>query len=89
MVLTLKVYGFNETKVRSYQPVPTTKKDGHMKKVLTITVLALSFATGFTCSKQTPDMPPPEEMPAPPQEEMAAPPAEGGMEEPPTDGSGG
>ena len=41
-----------------------------MKKILAVALLALSFTTGFTCSKQTPDAPPPV---APPQDQMGAP----------------
>lgn len=51
-----------------------------MKKVMIVTLLALSFTTGFTCSKQTPDS-------EPTQEQMGAP-AEGmGEEAPPMDGT--
>jgi len=53
-----------------------------MKKVFTISILALAFATGFTCSKQTPDTAPPAEMPPPAQEEMATPPPADGAAAP-------
>jgi hypothetical protein len=46
-----------------------------MKKLLALTLIALSFATGFTCSKQE-TAEAPAEMAPPAQEEMAAPPAE-------------
>lgn len=45
-----------------------------MKKVMIGSLLALAFATGFTCSKHTPEA---TETPAAPQEQMATPPAEG------------
>ncbi len=43
-----------------------------MTKILVVSVLALSFATGFTCSKNAPQQAAPE-VKAPPQAEMAAP----------------
>lgn len=58
-----------------------------MKKLLALTLIALSFATGFTCSKQEAAEVPAEAPPA--QEEMAAPaeemPAEVPAEAPPAD----
>lgn len=59
-----------------------------MKKLMALTLIALSFATGFTCSKQEAAEVPAE---APAQEEMAAPaeemapPAEVPAEAPPAD----
>lgn len=57
-----------------------------MKSILAVTLLALAFTTGFTCSKQTPETPPPAEMPAPTQDTMGAPaetaPVEGTMPAP-------
>lgn len=44
-----------------------------MKKLMIVALFALPFTTAFTCSKQTPEAPPPAEMPAPPQEQMGAP----------------
>lgn len=41
-----------------------------MTKLLVVSLLALSFATGFTCSKNAPQQAAPE---APAQTEMAAP----------------
>lgn len=60
-------------------PVATIeRKETIMRKILGLTLLALCFTTGFTCSKQTPDAvatttPPPAELPVPTQEQMAAP----------------
>lgn len=42
-----------------------------MTKLLVVSLLALSFATGFTCSKNAPQQAAPEAAPA--QTEMAAP----------------
>lgn len=42
-----------------------------MNKLLVVSLLALSFATGFTCSKNAPEQAAPEAAPA--QTEMAAP----------------
>lgn len=60
-----------------------------MRKLMIVALIALPFATGFTCSKQTPP-PTPAEMPAPSQEQMGAPaeqpatpPAEGAPATPP------
>lgn len=54
-----------------------------MKKILAVTLLALSFATGFTCSKKAPE---PMESAAPAQEQMATPPGEIPPSAPPMDG---
>lgn len=43
-----------------------------MAKILVLSVLALSFATGFTCSKNAPQQAAPD-VQAPPQAEMAIP----------------
>jgi len=43
-----------------------------MNKIVIVSLLALSFATGFTCSKNAPEQATPE-MAAPAQAEMAAP----------------
>ncbi len=52
-----------------------------MRSVVIVALLALSFTTGFTCSKNTPT----ETTQAPAQEEMAAPPAP--ETAPPTEGA--
>lgn len=56
-------------------------KGSTMTKLLVVSVLALSFTTGFTCSKNAPQQAAPEAAPA--QTEMAAPaeatPASGDM----------
>lgn len=58
------------------QKTPHSGKEGkHMNKLLVVSLLALSFATGFTCSKKAPEQAAPTEA-APAQTEMAAP-AEG------------
>ncbi len=61
-----------------------------MRTVVVVALLALSFTTGFTCSKNTPtetvQQPAQEEMAAPqPTEEMA--PAEGAPSEAPMEGA--
>lgn len=57
-----------------------------MKKVMIASLLALSFATGFTCSKHTPEQPA-AEAPAPAQEQMATPPADGAAPAAPAEGA--
>ncbi|MBX2986611.1 MAG: acylneuraminate cytidylyltransferase [Bdellovibrionaceae bacterium] len=52
-----------------------------MKKTLAVTLIALSFATGFTCSKQAPEAPP---APEATQEQMATPPVDGAVPAEPT-----
>ena len=67
-----------------------------MKSLVAIALLALTFTTGFTCSKNTPEpakteAPPAQEAPTdatqgqPSQEQMAQPPADSGQ---PADGAG-
>lgn len=56
-----------------------------MKMTIAATLLALCFATGFTCSKQTPEA----EMAAPAtQEQMAVPPEGQPTTPPPADATG-
>lgn len=61
------------SKIMSKRKTPKLGKEIKMKKVVLLSVLALSFATGFTCSKKAPEQaaqPAPE---AAAQTEMAAP----------------